>query len=99
MGDVVSFLQDYEIGQEVLTEMAKMNRTEFLSKLTSVISGLVPEGILTEGSVTKTYVNDVISKIEVHYYDSIEISWLGIYYKPEHGPYSQIIKFNSHFNL
>ena len=41
--------------------------------------------ILSEGSCKKEYSNDKPVKVILNFYDSIEISWFGITYNPDHG--------------
>lgn len=50
-------------------------------------------------TVLKEIRDDKPSKIEMRFYDLIEIDWAGIKYKSEHGSYKQLLNFDKFFNV
>lgn len=92
-----------EIGVPILNELFKLNSKELKEKIRSILGDVwISEhcsGIIENGSVTKTLTDDEPKRIQIFYYDEIEITWYGIWWKPEHGTQTCIKEFDKHFKL
>jgi hypothetical protein len=44
-------------------------------------------------------VDDKPEDIKLRFYDSIKVTYLGVEFKPEHGPGTMLLKFDKFFNV
>lgn len=91
-------------GTPVLKELFKMPCAELKEKLTSIIKhrdcGNIDTALLIkEGEVSKISKNDDPWEIKINFYDNINVDFMGISLKPEHGSSRLIVPFDSHFKL
>lgn len=87
----------YDTGLPILTALFNMPHKELRQKLLSICPE--HEEIITKGVVERISIDDIPTRINVHYYDSIEVTVLGIGFQSEYGKYSHIASFNQHFKL
>jgi len=94
-------MQEYHIGHSVFKKLAKLNDKKLKEKIISIIGNeIYIKDILGDScSIIRTIVNEIYSKIEIRFYDTILINSFGIFYDPEYGPFRRIIKFDKYFKL
>ncbi len=99
--EIVEQMEKY--GFPILNELFKLNSKEIKETVRDI---LTPEwfdskcgGMLSDGTVIKTIEDDQPKKIEIWFYDGIEITWSGIYYLPEHGDRKCMRDFDKYFRL
>jgi hypothetical protein len=88
-------------GQPALNEFFSLNRKEIKEKIRDIIGESWFDehcsGMIEHGTVIKMTSNDVPEKIEIYYYDKIEITQFGIYFHPEHGDRKILRNFDKYF--
>lgn len=96
-------VKEYEISYPRLVKFYNLPDSElkdFLSKLFPELD-IPKRGLYSNGSeVVRKIVNGKIDKITISFYDSIEISWTGIYLIPEHGVENKLLSLgNEHLSI
>lgn len=90
------------LGQPVLEQFFKMTDKEIKLKVKSILKNKVDsydDSFVEFGSVKRVIQNEQPQEIIISYYDSVEISFMGIYWKPEHGGATIVTHFDEHFVL
>lgn len=91
----------YKIGQPIFEELWKLNDKELKEKLKSILQ-FNPHAIeLLNYScdccrIIKNEKPDVVS---FNFYDTLELSWMGIEWIGEHGKRDWLRRFDQHFKL
>ncbi len=95
--------EDYKVGQPIVNEFFKMSDAQIKEKIMSICGSKLKENRIEnlEGfHVKRTIYNEEPKNIELNFYDSITISFMGIFYESEHGTVKeQLVQFNTHFTL
>ena len=96
-----NFEKQYKIGFPIFKKMFDMPYPKLLIKLKELCGEKINNKyILNSGKVAKILINDVPSKIEISFYDSITINAFGISFTPEVGGCTKkIIDFNKYFTF
>lgn len=96
-----SIQEKYNMGQPILIKLGELKKDELIEAIKKICSGdsAALEVLENNPSVVKIISDDVISEININWYDKINISPFGINYKPEHGGGRTIVNFNETFTL
>ena len=98
--DLEQIKENAEIGQNVMTELMKLNDTELSAKIKDILQMPKTDEIFDNNpDCIRTIKNGKVDSIEFWFYDGIVIGSLGISLKPEHGPTVPLINFNKYFTL
>lgn len=92
----------YEIGQPIFESLFKLNDNDLKEKLKDICKGYENVvDLLNSKSVKciRTIHNEVPHDIRFNFYDNIEICFLGIYWKSEHGINEKIKAFDEYFKF
>lgn len=100
MGDF-NFKERYEIGQPIFEQIFKMSDAEIKSKLKDMdfVRDIDDSMFGDKVSVTRVIKNEKPYEISIEFYDTITVNWMGVSFKPEHGPGFELIKFGKNFKL
>ena len=95
------YKQKYEIGFPIFEKLFHLKKEDFVKVMKDIFqdNNSALEILENNPSVIKTLRNDEPEEIKIYFYDGIEINYLGINYKPEHGPSTRILKFDKFFNV
>lgn len=87
--------EKYEIGFPILEKLFNLKKEELIELLKEIFddNDSVLEILENKPSVIKTIKDDKADNIAIHFYGSIEINFFGIFYKPEHGSGTYLVKF------
>jgi hypothetical protein len=92
--------EEYKIGYPIFEEIFSKSDKEVKEIILSITDNdKEVKEILKNGKLIRTIVDEKPTKIKINFYDSIELSYLGLNFQPEHGPDLNLIKFNKHFKL
>ncbi len=95
------FQQQYEIGFPIFQKLFSLNKEKFISVMKDIFQDnkSVMEILENKPKIIKTLENDEPENIKIHFYSSIEVTYFGVKYKPEHGQSEMILKFDKFFNV
>lgn len=100
MSQVDEIKKQYEIGQPIFEEIFSKSDKEVKEIIQSITDNDKDvKEILDNGIVTRVIKDEKPSEITIYFYDGLELNWLGLLYKPEHGSGNLLVKFNKHFKL
>jgi len=89
----------HQIGYPKLVSLFRLSDKElkyFMKEVVRSFVGNDKEHLFCDSAeVRRTIVDGKIDSILITYYDSINITWLGINYKPEHGVSQKVLDFGS----
>lgn len=93
--------QDYEVGLPIFLKLFNLKKDDFIKVLKNIFQDdtRIIEILENKPSVIKTLTDDEPKDIKIHFYSSLEINYFGIYYKPEHGQMTMVLKFDKFFNI
>lgn len=95
------YMKRYEENQQMFADLfntPSKDIVEGLKKHLAHDSGCM--GVLSYNpTVVKTYENDEPNKIQIYFYNQIEITVFGISYIPEHGRTRQVLTLTKDFKL
>lgn len=91
--------ENYKIGQEIFEKIFKLSEQEIVFLVCDILNDEHCSSLKSKYNCIRTIKNDVPEKITFKFYDSIEISWLGIYFIPEIGPSKRLRKFDKYFKI
>lgn len=96
-----SYKEKFEIGFPIFSRLFNLNKEDLLKVLKELFKDnhTIYNLLDDNPSVLKTIQDDRISEITISYYDVIRITPFGISYKPEHGSYEYVVKFDKFFNI
>lgn len=88
-------------GQPILNKLFNLSSKELKEKICDIIGKSWFDdhcpGMIEDGIVKKVIRNDNPQEIEIGYYDSIEITSAGIYFRPEHSERKVLKIFDKYF--
>lgn len=93
MSNITELGQKVEIGKPVFMKLFALSDKELKEKLKSFGNKVINELIEGKPIVTRTIVSEEPYSIKFDFYDSFELNWIGISYKPEHGPSNYVLIF------
>jgi hypothetical protein len=95
------YKEKYEIGFPIFEKFFNLKKDDFVNVMKDIFQDddSILEILENKPTVTKTIIDDIPQNISICFYSSIEITYNGISYKPEHGNTSLILKFNKFFNI
>ena len=95
------YKQKYDIGFPIFNKLFNLKKENFVKVMKDICQDneSVLEILENKPTVIKTLKDDEPQDISVCFYSSIEITYSGICYKPEHGCSSYILKFDKFFNV
>lgn len=103
MGILDSINERVKTGMPVLVEIFNMPHLELRAKLKSILKNNDRfkdyEMVIDKGDVKKISTNDEPWEININFYDSIEINFMGVSLKREHGSPKLVVAFDEHFKL
>jgi|688.fasta_scaffold693832_2 hypothetical protein len=93
--------KQYEIGFPIFQKLFQLKKDDFIKVMKDIFQDnqKVMEILENKPRVIKTLINDEPEDIKIHFYSSIEITYFGVKYKPEHGVSDMILKFDKFFNV
>lgn len=96
-----TILNKYEIGKPVFNKLFNLTKPKLIEVLKQICYNYdyVIKLLNNNCSVKKEIYNDEPLNIIISYYDSMEITPLGITYKPEHDNPKHLIEFNQFFTI
>jgi len=92
-------IREVEEGRKTFFPLFDMSDEELLNKLKEITGDEYDDFWDNKPTVRRIIENEIPNKIEIWFYNHIEISWIGIWYYPEHGAGREVRKFDKHFNL
>lgn len=101
MGLEQQYQEMYEIGFPIFNKLFQLKKDDFIKVMKNIFhdNKNVLEILENKPNILKVVRNDEPEEIKIHFYSSIEITYLGIKYKPEHGSSIYILKFDKFFNI
>jgi hypothetical protein len=95
------YKDQYEIGFPVFLKLFELKKDQFIKVMKDIFheNNRVMEILENRPKVIKTLTDDEPEGIEIHFYSSVSINYLGVRYKPEHGESDVILKFDKFFNV
>ena len=87
-----TIIQQVEDGKPIFMKLFALSDKELIEKIKSYGNKSVNE-VLDQARVIRTIVNEDPESIKFSFYDSVELDWLGMSYKPEHGQPSRVLVF------
>lgn len=92
----------FEIGKPIFESLFNLNDNDLKEKIKDICKD--HEDVLNilnnkNCKCVRTIINEKPNKIEFYFYDTIEIIYLGIYYKSEYGENISIRRFDEYFKL
>ena len=99
MSQIEKFKKEHEIGFPIFNQIFSQPVSEIKKLVEDIVNDSQMSSFFKSCSVTKTSVDDVPREIQMNFYDSIEITPLGITHYPEHGVGTTIVKFDKYFKL
>lgn len=87
------------IGEAIFFELFRLSDIELRKKLIEITDGKYEDIFLSHSDVVRILVNERPKSITFEFYDSIELDWSGITFKPEVGNQAKIVEFNKNFKL
>lgn len=93
--------EQYAIGYPIFESLFNLPKQELIAVLEQLFidDPTILDFLKYTPTVLKEIRDDEPSKIEMVFYDQIDIDWSGIKYKPEHGSYKQLSYFDKFFNV
>lgn len=93
----------HDIGYPIFEQIYNMPHAEIREKLNSILKSHDAfesyKSVISAGTVVKENHDDEPHQIKINFYDTIEINFMGIAYKPEHRAIKLIVAFDEHFKL
>ncbi len=95
------YKEQYEIGFPIFEKLFQLKKDDFIKVMKDIFQDnqKVMEILENKPRVIKTLTDDEPEDIKIHFYSSIEVSYFGIRYKPEHGVSDIVLKFDKFFNV
>jgi hypothetical protein len=95
------YLKQYAIGFPTLHKLFMLSKKDFITVMKDIFQDneSVMEILENRSRVVKTLVDDKPEDIKLRFYDSIKVTYLGVEFKPEHGPGTMLLKFDKFFNV
>ena len=91
--------ENYKAGQKIFEELFELSDAELCDKLIEITEDNHNDVLTGDYSCYRTIKDGKPNKIEFWFYDCVIVDWRGVTLKPEHGPETQLIKFNKFFKL
>jgi hypothetical protein len=97
--------KQHAIGQVILVKLFSLNKSDLLKKINEICGKRIfllareREAFFSNASTEKVIKDDEPYSISIYRYDTIEISWVGICYKPKHSSQEMIVEFDDFFKL
>lgn len=93
--------EKYKVGFPIFKKLFELKKNDFVKVMKDIFrdNESVIEILENKPTVFKTIRDDEPQDIKVCFYSSIEITYVGVSYKPEHGASHYILKFDRFFNL
>lgn len=95
------YQQQYEIGFPIFQKLFSLTKDKFVEVMKDIFQDnkSVMEILENNPKIIKTLEDDEPESIKIHFYSSIEVTYFGVKYKPEHGQSEMILKFDKFFNV
>ncbi len=95
------YKEQYEIGLPIFQKLFQLKKDDFIKVMKYIFedNSNVMEILENKPRVIKKLVDDEPEDIKICFYSSIEITYFGVKYKPEHGVSEMILKFDKFFNI
>lgn len=93
--------EQYKIGFPIFEKLFQLKKVDLIKVMQDIFQDneTVMEILKNNPKVIKTLDDDEPSDIKIYFYSSIEITYFGVRYKPEHGSSEIILKFDKFFNV
>ena len=91
----------YEIGFPIFQKLFQLKKDDFVKVMKDIFQDnlKVMEILENKPKVVKTLEDDEPEKISINFYSSIEVTYFGVRYKPEHGVSVMILNFDKFFDV
>jgi hypothetical protein len=91
--------KQYNTGYPIFCKFFELKHEDLRKKLGEMFSDKRILDIISDGSVKKVTSDDEPEQISIHFYDEIQINFLGISLTPEHNSKRMLIEFTEHFSF
>lgn len=95
------YKEQYEIGFPIFQKLFQLKKDDFIKVMKDIFKNNLEVMKILENKpkVIKTLNDDEPEDIKICFYDIIEVTYLGVRYKPEHGDSYMILRFDKFFNV
>jgi hypothetical protein len=95
------YQEQYETGFPIFEKLFQLKKDDFIKVMKDIFQDnkSVMEILENKPKVIKTLNDDNPEEIKICFYSSIEVTYFGVRYKPEHGVSNMVLKFDKFFNI
>lgn len=95
------YKEQYEIGFPIFEKLFQLKKDDFIKVMKDIFQDnkSIMEILENNPQVIKTLNDDVPEEIQIYYYSGILVNYTGVKFKPEHGTFKMILKFDKFFNI
>lgn len=95
------YREQHEVGFPIFEKLFNLKKDDFIKVMKDIFhdNKNIIQILENNPSAIKTLRDDEPDVINIYFYDSMEITYSGVRYIPEHGSSTMVLKFDKFFNI